>query len=59
MTRRFIDLSHPIVDGTTTHPGIAPPRITTVLSFEESAARYAPGAEFEIAKIELVANTGT
>jgi kynurenine formamidase len=59
MTRRFVDLSHPIVDGMTTHPGIAPPRISTVLSFEESAGRYAPGTEFEIVKIEMVANTGT
>jgi kynurenine formamidase len=59
MTRRFADLSHPILDGMTTHPGIAPPRISTVLSFEESRGRYAQGTEFEIGKVELVANTGT
>jgi kynurenine formamidase len=55
----MVDLSHEIVDGMTTHPGIAPPAISTVLSFEDSAARYAPGTVFEIRKIEMMANTGT
>src|SRR6185503_12113117 len=59
MNSRFVDLSHDIVDGMTTHPGIAPPVISTVLSFEDSAARYAPGTVFEIRKIDMVANTGT
>ena len=59
MTRRLIDLSHEIVNGMTTHPGIAPPVISTVLSFEASKGRYAPGTVFEIRKIEMVANTGT
>lgn len=56
---RFVDLSHEIVDGMTTHPGIPAPVITTFLSHEESRARYAPGTTFEIARIDLVANTGT
>lgn len=59
MDRRLVDLSHEIVDGMTTHPGIAPPVISTVLSFEESKARYAAGTVFEIRKIDMVANTGT
>lgn len=59
MSRLFVDLSHEIVDGMTTHPGIAPPAISTVLSFEDSAARYAPGTVFEIRRIDMVANTGT
>src|SRR4029077_17238089 len=59
MTLRFVDLSHEIVDGMTTHPGIAPPVITTVLSFDHSRARYADGTEFEIRRIDMVANTGT
>jgi kynurenine formamidase len=54
-----VDLSHEIVDGMTTHPGIPAPKITTFLSHEDSAARYAPGTTFEIARIDLVANTGT
>ncbi len=56
---RFVDLSHEIVDGMTTHPGIPTPSITTFLSHDDSAARYAPGTTFEIARIDLVANTGT
>ena len=58
-TRRAIDLSHEIVDGMTTHPGIPGPTISTFLTHESSAARYAPGTTFEIGRIDLVANTGT
>jgi len=54
-----VDLSHEIVDGMTTHPGIPAPSISTFLTHEESAARYAPGTTFEIGRIDLVANTGT
>ena len=59
MAGRMVDLSHEIVDGMTTHPGIPGPRITTFLGRAESAARYAAGTSFEIGRIELVANTGT
>jgi arylformamidase len=59
MGRRVVDLSHEIVDGMTTHPGIPVPRITTFLSHEDSAGRYAVGTSFEIGRIDLVANTGT
>ena len=58
-TRRAIDLSHEIVDGMVTHPGIPGPTISTFLTHEASAARYAPGTTFEIGRIDLVANTGT
>jgi arylformamidase len=58
-TARYIDLSHEIVDGMTTHPGIPAPAISTFLSYEDSAARYAPGTTFQIGRIDLVANTGT
>jgi arylformamidase len=57
--RRIVDLSHEIVDGMTTHPGIPSPSISTFLTHEASAARYAPGTTFEIRRIDLVANTGT
>ena len=56
---RAIDLSHEIVDGMATHPGIPGPVISTFLTHEASAARYAPGTTFEIGRIDLVANTGT
>jgi arylformamidase len=58
-TARYIDLSHEIVDGMATHPGIPAPAISTFLSYEDSAARYAPGTTFQIGRIDLVANTGT
>jgi kynurenine formamidase len=56
---RVVDLSHEIVDGMTTHPGIPPPVISTFLTHEASRERYAPGTTFEITRIDMVANTGT
>jgi arylformamidase len=55
----FIDLSHTIEHGMTTYPGLPGPIICDYLSREASRARYAPGVEFQIGKIEMVANTGT
>ena len=55
----LVDLSHTIRDGLVTYPGLPAPRITEHLSREASRERYAAGTEFHIAKIELVANTGT
>ena len=43
----------------TTYPGLPAPIICDYLSREASRARYAPGVEFQIGKIEMVANTGT
>jgi kynurenine formamidase len=37
--RRIVDMSHEIVDGMTTHPGIPPPSITTFLSHEALTGR--------------------
>jgi kynurenine formamidase len=56
---RLIELSHPIESGMTTHPGIPAPTISSFLSHEASAGRYAEGTTFEIARIDMVANTGT
>jgi len=56
---RFIDLSHAIHDGLVTYPGLPAPRISEHLTREASRASYAPGTEFQIARIEMVANTGT
>jgi len=55
----FLDLSHTIEHGMTTYPGLPGPLICDYLSREASRARYAPGVEFQIGKIEMVANTGT
>jgi arylformamidase len=57
--RRFIDLSHTIVDGMTTYPGLPAPHICDYLSRADSRGRYAPGVSFQIGRIDLVANTGT
>ncbi len=55
----FVDLSHTIEHGMTTYPGLPGPIICDYLSREASRARYGPGVEFQIGKIEMVANTGT
>lgn len=43
----------------TTYPGLPGPIICDFLSREASRGTYAPGVEFQIGKIEMVANTGT
>jgi kynurenine formamidase len=55
----LIDLSHPIEHGMVTYPGLPVPSITDFVSREESRERYANQAEFQIGRIEMVANTGT
>jgi arylformamidase len=56
---RFVDLSHTIEHGMITYKGLPAPIVCDYLSREESRSRYAPGTEFQIGKIEMVANTGT
>lgn len=56
---RFVDVSHTVVSGMTTYPGLPGPVITDHLSIEASRATYAPGTEFQIGRIDMVANTGT
>ena len=53
------DLSHEIVAGMVTYPGLAPPELGTVITREDSAARLASGVSFEIESLTLVGNTGT
>ena len=61
MAREFelIDVSHSIEDGMITYKGLPAPVITDHLSRAASRNHYAPGTEFHIGKIEMVANTGT
>ena len=56
---RLVDLSHVVEAGMTTYPGLPGPMISDHLSWEASRARYAPGTEFHIARVDMVANTGT
>jgi arylformamidase len=57
--KRLVDVSHAIEDGMITYKGLPAPVICDWLSREESRARYEPGTEFQIGRIEMVANTGT
>ncbi|WFE96368.1 cyclase family protein [Micromonospora sp. WMMD987] len=57
--RRLVELSHVITDGMTTLPGWPTPRITDWLTLEASRANYAPGVEFQVGRIDMIANTGT
>jgi kynurenine formamidase len=59
MTHQLIDLSHTVEEGLITYKGLPAPIICDFLSREASRANYAPGTEFHIGKIEMVANTGT
>jgi kynurenine formamidase len=54
-----VDLSHTIEDGMITYKGLPAPVICDFMSREESRSRYAPGTEFHIGRIDMVANTGT
>jgi kynurenine formamidase len=55
----LIDLSHAIEHGMITYRGLPAPIVCDYLSREESRKHYAPGTEFHIGKVEMVANTGT
>jgi kynurenine formamidase len=61
MSRDFelIDVCHSIEDGMITYKGLPAPVITDHLTREDSRSVYAPGTEFHIGKIAMVANTGT
>ena len=56
---RLVDVSHEVVHGMITYQGLPAPVISDHLSREESRAHYAEGTQFQIGKIEMVANTGT
>ena len=56
---RLIDISHTVAHGMITYPGLPGPVISDHLSRDASKASYAAGTEFQIGRIEMVANTGT
>jgi len=55
----LIDVSHTVENGLVTYKGLPAPVICDYLSREESRSHYAPGTEFNIGRIDMVANTGT
>jgi kynurenine formamidase len=59
MPYKLIDLSHTVEDGMITYKGLPAPVICDYLSREASREHYTGGTEFQIGKIEMVANSGT
>ena len=59
MANKLIDLSHDVEHGMITYKGLPAPVICDFLSREASRKNYSRGTEFNIGKIEMVANTGT
>ena len=56
---QLIDVSHTIEHGMVTYKGLPAPIICDYMSREASRAKYAAGTEFQIGRIDMVANTGT
>lgn len=56
---RIVDLSHAIENGMMTYKGLPAPIICNYMSHVQSRASYAAGTEFQIGRIDMVANTGT
>jgi arylformamidase len=59
MGKKLIDLSHEVEHAMITYKGLPAPIICDFLSREDSRKHYTAGTEFNISKIEMVANTGT
>jgi len=57
--KSFVDVSHTVENGLVTYAGLPAPVICDFLSRENSRKHYAAGTEFQIGKIDMVANTGT
>jgi kynurenine formamidase len=56
---RLVDLSHEVVSGEMTYPGLPAPVVDDHLSWEDSHGRYPSGTEFQIGRISMVGNTET
>jgi arylformamidase len=56
---RLVDLSHTIVDGEVTYPGLPAPKIAPHLTREASRTHYDEGTEFQLDVITMIGNTGT
>jgi arylformamidase len=55
----IVDLSHTIENGMITYRGLPAPVICDHISHLQSRGTYAAGTEFQIGRINMVANTGT
>ena len=59
MSSRFVEVSHPVVAGMKTYPGLPEPKVEVLLDYDASHERYQGKAEFFIASLHLCGNTGT
>jgi kynurenine formamidase len=57
--RSFIEVSHKIIPGMKTYPGLPEPQVEVVVDYEASRQRYQGKAEFYIATLHICGNTGT
>src|SRR5436305_5413252 len=55
----LVDVSHAVESGMVTYKGLPAPLVCDFLTREASRSVYAPGTEFHIGRIDMVANTGT
>ena len=58
-SNRLIDVSHTVEHGMITYKGFPAPVICDWMSRADSRAKYSEGTEFQIGRIEMIANTGT
>jgi len=56
---RFIEVSHRVVAGMKTYPGLPEPTVDVIIDYQSSRERYGGKAEFLIASLHLCGNTGT
>ncbi|MDH3589187.1 MAG: cyclase family protein [Gammaproteobacteria bacterium] len=55
----LVDLSHRVISGQQTYPGLPAPTVSAYLSHQDSRSHYTNGTEFHIGEICMVMNTGT
>jgi kynurenine formamidase len=53
------EVSHPVIAGMKTYPGLPEPKVEVIFDYEDSRERYQGKAEFFIASLHLCGNTGT
>jgi arylformamidase len=57
--RVFVDLSHRIVEGMTTYPGLPAPVLSDILTRDQSAERFGASVRMHIGSVCMAGNTGT
>lgn len=55
----LVDLSHAVVSGQQTYPGLPAPVVDDLISHQDSRSNYTNGTEFQIGKLLMSTNTGT